>query len=172
MSLPRVMLGGVEIVVHAGVPEQADAPVVAETIIRMGQGGGVKLTHFRKAGGTISGQGWMPPGLDGLDYSQPLELRLTKQESITQASHVGIVLTSTPRPDVAPWALAMVGRNWVRTPVVLAGLAASVAPVPGATLYSVQWMPCYWVFAQRPTLQMNPSDPSRPHSWALPWEQV
>jgi len=58
------MLGGVEIVVHAGVPEQADAPVVAETIIRMGQGGGVKLTHFRKAGGTISGQGWMPPGLE------------------------------------------------------------------------------------------------------------
>ncbi|SIR82557.1 hypothetical protein SAMN05878276_0413 [Aquipseudomonas alcaligenes] len=172
MSLPRVMLGGVEIVVHAGVPEQADAPVVAETIIRMGQGGGVKLTHFRKAGGTISGQGWMPPGLDGLDYGQPLELRLTKQQSITQASHLGITLTSTPRPDMAPWAQALVGRDWVPTPMSLSGLAATVVPLPGAKMYSVQWMPRYWVFAQRPVQQMNPGDPSRPHSWSIPWEEV
>ena len=172
MALPRVMLGGVEIVMHAGVPEQSDAPVVAETIVRMGQGGGVKLTHFRKAGGSISGRGWMPPGLDGLDYSQPLELRLTKQQSINQATPSGIVLTSTPRDDYAPWAQALVGREWVPTAVDISGLLATVTPVVGATQYSVQWMPRFWVFASKPVQQMSAADSTAPHGWSLAWEEV
>ena len=172
MTFPQVTLGGVEIVLHAGTPSQDDAPVAAEAIVRMGNGSGVKLTHFRKSGGVISGRGWMPPGLDGLDYSQPLELRLTKQESMTQSVPTGFLLTSTPRDDFAPWAQALVGRDWVRTPVALAGRAATVTPVLGATQYSVQWMPKFLVFAQRPVTQMDPGDPLRPHSWSIPWEEV
>lgn len=169
MPIPRVTLGGVPIVLHAGAPEQADAPVLAEAIVRMGQGGGVKLTHFKKAGGSVSGQGCMPPGLDGLDYSQPLLLRLTKQESITGPGTM-FTLSSTPRADVPPWGLALVGNEWVRRPVAMDGLLATVTALPGATLYSVQWMPEYWVFVSQPPKQLSPADGM--HSWSFPWEEV
>lgn len=145
----NVTLGGLPIVLHAGAPTQSDAPVLGEAVVRMSQGAGVKMTHFYKAGGSISLAGWMPPGLDGLDYSQPLTLCLTAQECMVDTGLV-FTLTSTPRPDVAPWALAMIGGDWVRADCAYVDGVATVSAVAGAALYMVQWMPTYSVFASKP----------------------
>lgn len=167
--MPEVILGGVPIVLHAGTPSQSDSPVLGESVIRLGLGSGVKQTHFFKAGGSISGSGWMPPGLDGLDYSQPLELRLTMQRSVTGPGLV-FELTSVPRDDVAPWALALVGGEWEPAECTFEDGVVTVVAVAGATLYCVQWMPVYQVFASAPPNSMDPSTAT--FGWQIDWQEV
>ncbi|MHC8404295.1 hypothetical protein [Pseudomonas sp. TMB3-21] len=170
MSLPLITLGGIPIVLHAGAPDQTDTPLLGEAVVRLSGGEGVKMTHWGKAAGTISGQGWMPPGLDGLDYSQPLELRLTAQECIVGDDRL-FTLTSVPRPDRAPWALALVGAQWIETPCDLVGLVVTAEPVIGASKYLVQWQPVYSVFVSRP--QKNQSaGAGGSFGWSINWEEV
>lgn len=166
MSIPPIMLGGVPIVLHAGAPEQGINPIGGATVLRMSDGAGVKMQHWQKAAGTISGSGWMPPGLAGLDYSQPLELRSTKV-----INHVGagpeFTLQHTPRPDTAPWAQALIGDRWVRVTSTFAAGVLTVPPVPGATLYQACYMPVFSVFADPPTETQGSS-----HGWSLNWEEA
>lgn len=167
--MPDVIFGGLPIVLHAGPPAQSDAPVLGEAVVRLGLGTATKMTHFFKAGGTISGSGWMPPGLDGLDYSQPLELRLTSQESMTDPGLV-FPLTSTPRDDVAPWAQALLDGEWERAESSFAAGVVTVEAVAGATMYMVQWMPVYMVFASKPPKSMDPSTAA--FGWQIDWQEI
>jgi hypothetical protein len=169
MPQPQLMLGGVAIVLHAGAPVLSEEAIGGETLLRMSDGAAQKMTHWQKAAGTIDGQGWMPPGLDGLDYSQPLELRST-QPSTIQGAGLAYTLTSTPRPDVEPWAFALVGDQWVATPCNTVGDQATVTAVTGATAYQVWWMPVYSVFAARPPKSQDSATAT--YSWSISWEEV
>lgn len=165
----NVTLGGLPIVLHAGAPAQSDEPLLGEAVVRMSEGAGVKMSHWHKAAGSVSLAGWMPPGLDGLDYSQPLVLCLTAQECIVGAGLV-FTLTSTPRPDVAPWAQALVDGEWQRTPCATLERVATVTAVVGAELYMVQWMPMYSVFASKPPKSTDPSTGS--FGSQIDWQEV
>lgn len=170
MSLPRIMLGGVELVLHSGAPVETLEPLGAgSATLRLSDGAAVIQTHFEKMQGSISGQGWMPPGLSGLSYSLPLELRTTKVESISGAG-LEYTLTSTPRPDFAPWGMALVGRDWVRTACAVDDGVATLTAVTGATAYRVSWMPVFSVRATRPS--ENQDSGGNVHSWSLNWEEV
>jgi hypothetical protein len=169
MSLPLITLGGVPIVLHAGAPDQSDTPLLGETVIRLSGGEGVKMTHWGKAAGAITGQGWMPPGLDGLDYSQPLELRLTSQECIVGEGQL-YTLTSQPRPDSEPRAFALVGADWAETSCDVFDGTAQVGLVVGATRYMVQWMPVYRVFASKPPKSQSSAQST--FGWTINWEEV
>lgn len=181
MSNPQIMLGGIPIVLHAGAPELSEEAIGGSTLLRLSNGTGIPTTHWEKMAGSISGQGWMPPGLDGLDYSQPLELRTT-QVNTMQGTGLVYTLTGTPRPDVQPWAFALVGNDWRPTPcgtvddvVIVDGedtaiYVATVTAVAGATAYQVWWMPVYTVKAQRPPKQQ--SSASATHSWVIAWEEI
>jgi hypothetical protein len=168
MSIPPIMLGGVPIVLHAGAPELSEETIGGSTVLRLSLGDAVKMQHYEKQAGTISGQGWMPPGLDGLDYSQPLELR-TKQVSNIVGAGRAFTLTGTPRPDFAPWGQALVGDQWRRTACIYDAETntAELDLVPGATLYQACWMPVYSVFASRP-----PKSQSSTHNWSIAWEET
>lgn len=170
MSRPRIMLGGVPIVLHAGAPEESIGPIGGSTVLRMSGGAAVKMQHWTKSAGSISGTGWMPPGLAGLDFSQPLELRSTKT-----MSHVGagpsFTLLNTPRPDVAPWAQALIGgRDWVRVPCTFENGVVTVPTVASATLYRACYMPVFSVFAEQP--QETQSSGTASHSWSITWEET
>lgn len=168
MAIPLLMLGGVPIVLHAGAPELTEQPIGGSTVLRMDEGRAVKMQHWERQAGSISGQGWMPPGLDGLDYSQQLELRSTQQSNIVGAGLV-YELTSTPRPDVAPWAQALVGKAWRGTACSYDPdtNTVTIEPVEGATLYQASWLPVYRVFATRPAKTQNAG-----HGWNIPWEEA
>lgn len=166
MTHPRIMLGGVPIVLHAGAPEQSVERLGGEAVVRLSDGDAVKMAHWSKASGSISGDGWMPPGLDGLDYSQPLELRLTQPECITGTATT-VPLTSTPRPDVAPWALALVGDQWQATPCTVLDGVATITAAASAELYALYWMPVYSVFASKPGKSMGAT-----HGWSINWEEA
>lgn len=163
-----VMLGGIALDKHAGAPEQTEQPIGGSQVLRMSDGAAVKQTHWQKMSGTIAGRGLYPSGLDGLDYSNPLELRLTIVSSM-QGAGLEYALPSTPRPDRAPWARARVDGVWRRTPCVLDDetLTVTVTAVVGADQYQVNWMPVYSVFAERPARSQNGS-----FDWSITWEEV
>jgi hypothetical protein len=166
MSVP-LMLGGIPIVLHAGAPELSEQPIGGWSRDRMSDGALIKQTHWEKAGGTISASGWIPPGLDGLDYTGTLELRST-QVSNMQSAGLVFTLPTTPRTDQSPWGLALVGDQWVSADVSTVYGVATVTAVAGATLYQVLWLPVYTVSADRPTKTQS----SGIQSWSISWEQV
>src|SRR5690606_3010715 len=125
MTIPPIMLGGVPIVLHAGAPDLSEAAIGGSTLLRLSLGDGVNMQHYEKQAGSSSATGWMPPGLDGLDYSQPLELRTVQVSNIVGTGRV-FTLPSTPRPDMAPWGQALVGDQWKRTAATYAAGANTV----------------------------------------------
>lgn len=169
MTHPRVTLGGVPIVLHAGAPTQSYDGLGGASLGRLHGGAAVKMRHWRRTAITISGAGWMNPGLDGLDYDSALELRCTHPQSVTSASTT-IALTGTPRPDVAPWGMALVGDQWVPTPCAVADGVATLTPVAGAELYQVAWMPVFQVFCERPPTGLDAGAGS--FSWTITAEEV
>lgn len=169
--LPDVMLGGLPLLLHSGPPRQSIEPATeGRTRTRLAGGALVQMTHFRKVTIAIAGSGYMGPGFNGLDYSQPLELRCTQQRSMTSTS-LTLTLDGTPRPDFAPWALALVGRAWLPTPVAVDGRAATVTAVADAQLYRVEWMPVYTVFADPPSEALDPSG-SGNWEWSFTCEEI
>jgi hypothetical protein len=168
MTVP-FMLGGIPIVLHAGAPELSEEETGGSSLVRLSLGAAVKMTRYQKMAGAISGQGWIPPGLDGLDYSAPLELRST-QVSNMQSSGLTFELPTTPRPDQAPWAFALVGDQFLPAAVSTAAGVATVTAVAGASLYQVWWFPVYSVFATRPPKTQSSGTAS--HSWSIAWVEA
>jgi hypothetical protein len=167
MTHPRITLGGVPIVLHAGAPTESIEPIGGYSVLRMSDGAGIKQQHWERMSGSISGEGWMPPGLAGLDYSGPLELRSTQVQNMVGAG-LAFELTGTPRPDVAPWGHALVGDQWLRTACTYEDGVATLAAVPGATLYQACWMPVFSVFCSRPAQGQGGGS----HSWSISWEEA
>ncbi|MBU1330870.1 MAG: hypothetical protein KJ884_04845 [Gammaproteobacteria bacterium] len=166
MSKPRIMLGGVEVVALAGAALETLEPAGGSVLTRMSDGALVKQQHWNKLQGSISGDGWLPPGLDGLDYSQPLELRSTKIQSINGAGLV-YELPGLPRPDYPATGLAQVGRIWVSTDCEVVDGVATLAALPGAVAYRVCWLPVFMVFCERPSETQN--DLANTHAWSISW---
>lgn len=167
--MPKVMLGGIQLDLHAGAPSQQYASEGGSTRVRLSGGALVSMTHWRKESISISGSGWMGAGLDGLDYTQPLELRCTQPKTVSGALPE-LLVTGTPRPDVAPWAHALVGKQWRRTPVSMSGDTATCTPVPGAALYRVSWMPVFQVICDPPAEALDASAGS--FSWQFTAQEI
>lgn len=164
-----VMLGGVPIRLHSGAPVQQYAPIGGSAVRRRSQGAAVKMTRWRKTSISISGSGWMGPGLAGLDTTEPLELRCTQPMSLHTTALTG-TLTAQPRPDVSPWALAYVGGEWVPAAVTVVDRAFTITAVAGAAEYHVRWMPVFTVFADLPSEGLDSG--SATFDWSFTAEEV
>lgn len=149
MTRTHITLGGLPIILHAGAPAQSYRQETGWSDVRLSGGSLVRMAHWSKETISISGTGWMGLGFDALDYTQPLELRCTLPKSITGAG-LTYTLNSTPRPDAAPWAHALVGDQWVKTKVTMSEKKATVASVVGASTYRVSWMPVFNVLVTPP----------------------
>ncbi|MGF6692651.1 hypothetical protein M2318_002723 [Metapseudomonas resinovorans] len=168
--MSRIMLGGIPIRIDSGAPTVEYSPTGGVSTARRSGGALVKMRHWRKTAITIRGTGWMGPGFAGLDFDQPLELRCTKQQSLTTTALTG-TLPGTPRPDDSPWALAYVGGDWQRTPVeVEPDRTFTITAVPGALQYQVCWRPVFTVFCEPPPESMDPA--SNTHDWTITAEEV
>lgn len=166
MSASQLMLGGIAIQLQAGAIELTEQAIGGESSVRLSNGALVTMRHFEKMSGTISASGWMPPGLDGLDYSGPLELRSTKVRT-QQGAGPTFNLQFTPRADKAPWAFAVLSDNRL-VPVACSTVArvVTVATIPGALAYQVWAMPQYSVKCSRPTESQGTQ-----HGWSISWEE-
>ncbi len=151
-------LGSVRIPVLALVPasRQVFESDVAEHIHRMGNGNLKKQSLAGSVGklrGTLSGEGPLPPGLDGLDYTGELLLKSAAQRDIVSTSNI-IDIPAARRSDSGyePFGRAYVDTprfdTPVLTPVTMSADEATLTSVPGATRYQVVWYPEFMVLVE------------------------
>jgi hypothetical protein len=149
MSAPFV-LGGITVPLHAGAPEVTFADAGGFTDVELDGGNVIRSRHHSRSVVTISGTGWMATGLDALNWDARHELLCPKPKRVSTTG-TSVVITTDARPDVPVACHALVGRDWVQTPVSMAGRTATITPVAGASQYSVVWYPMLTVLCQPPS---------------------
>lgn len=154
MNHAQVMLAGVPL---AGAPSQRYASEQGRSRVRLSQGALFSMSHWKKEQITLSGGGDVPHGLDGLDYTAPMELRCTHPKSITGRTPADRAFTpsSAVRPDVSPWGWALLDGRWLLVPASLQGGQIVVEAVPGAERYRGLWMPVFNVICDEPEEVMD-----------------
>ncbi|MBD9499938.1 hypothetical protein IB256_04045 [Pseudomonas sp. PDM17] len=168
-----LVLGGVSIRQRMGVGpiRQRYEPIGGSSMLRLSGGTGIKMTNWSRTATTASGSGYLGPGLDALDYSQPLELLcVAPREMIGTSPLFSLPAAEQRRPDVAPWGWALIGSNWRDTPVQMAGDAAELEAVPGASAYRVFWLPRLVVFTSGITSEFD--EATGLHDWSLAAEEI
>lgn len=166
-----LILAGVAIPLHASLQlRQVYEPIGGSSVLRMQSGKGLKQTHWRKLRTTLQGQGWIPPGLAGIDYSQPMIMSCIAPRAVTRGSTV-IDIPADRRGDTGyePAGWAQVGDAWVSTPLVMNGDQATLTAVSGADLYMVMYYPQITVLTDGP--QEDDTIDTAAYSWSLAAEE-
>ncbi len=77
MDYPSLKIGGISLSIVGWLDyDQNIDPVGGSSFLRMANGAGYKLSHWRKYKISISAGGWIPPALFGVNYDAPLTLEL------------------------------------------------------------------------------------------------
>lgn len=166
-------LGAVVVPIHAALAlRQRIEPVQAASLLRLGQGAGIKQTAWSgKRRITLSADGWCPPGLSGLDYAAPLLLRCGLPDAVSSTSAT-ITLPATRRTDAGylPFARAHLPGGWQDTAVSMAGHVATCTAVTGAVGYTVWYYPELSVYADPPAVEFDGAGAAV--AWELVAEEV
>ncbi|HMM72451.1 MAG TPA: hypothetical protein PKC22_09570 [Rhodocyclaceae bacterium] len=166
-------LGGIIVPVHAG----GDIEVTFEDVggftwppLRMMNGTAVVQENWRKLRVSVSGSGILPAGLASLDYTAPHTLKSPTTRSVQAATNV-VPVPAARRIDTGytPRGYAVVGGNFVSTPLSMAGNNATLTSVSGASGYGVLYYPQLTVFA---ALTTSGSSASAQHGWQITAEEV
>ncbi len=165
-------LGGITIPINAGLEFSQSYEMSGGTVTqRMQSGRAIKQTHFNKLRTVLSGQGWVPAGLDGLDYSIPLLLRCAAPRSVS-STNTQFTIPVSRRHDFGfePKAYAVVLGNLVETEITLNVDIVTLDVVSGAHIYQVHYYPEMLVFTESPQVQGNMTGAE--FSWTLTCEEV
>lgn len=173
-------LGGIRVPIESVLDfEQGYESIGGTALLRFMSGGAVLQTYWQKLRTTLSGAGWWPPGLDGLDYDAPLTLKCAAPRAI-RAAVAAIALPAARRTDagfvpighaVVPGAsVGVSGGDLVPTAVSIAANLATLTPVTGAIGYQITYWPQLIVFATPPATQADL--PGAAHRWSLTAEEV
>lgn len=172
MSWRTLVIGGIEIALHASLDlQQSYREIGGAAVMRMQSGAGVKQAHWKRLATTISGSGWIPPGLDALDFTAAMTIQCAQPRAISSASNV-IVLPAARRGDTgyAPYGFAHVGDEAVGTAVAMATNTATLASVAGASAYTVCYFPEFSALVEPPDVRCDAS--GAVVSWELTAEEA
>jgi hypothetical protein len=171
MALPSLKIAGVEISLQAFPVSQEYSPIEGATVHRMLNGAGVKQQHWRKLRTRISGAGWVPAALAGVDWSAAVEI-LCVQASVINSATVNATLPAARRSDLAVnvIAYAVVGGLLVATPVSVSTNAATATAVAGATSYQFHYYPKLSCYSSGPTESLDMAGAA--YAWSLEAEEV
>lgn len=139
-------IGNFELPVYASFDlTQRYEPMGGETILRAGNGRGILQRTWRKTRVFTSGNGWVPPGLQSLDYTIQHAVACISPETVPAVfSTRQATLPATRRADSGhvPYGLAqLTGGQTVEAAVTMATNVATVAAVSGAVAYQVGYYP-------------------------------
>lgn len=165
-------LGGISIPIQAGLEfSQTYEAIGGNVLHRMQSGRAIKQTHYKKLRTSLSGQGWVPTGLDGLEYSESMILKCAAPRSISSESYQ-IVIPSYRRndPGFEPKGYALVKGHLIETTLVMQEDIAILNPVGYALSYQVHYYPQILVFAEPPQVQSNITGAE--FSWSITCEEV
>lgn len=149
-------IGSFELPVYASFDaSQRYEPIGGEEILRAVSGRGIPQRTWRKTRVVTSGGGWVPSGLQSLDFDAQHAVACIVPETIPANPITRqATLPATRRADVGhvPYGLAqMPGGQTVAAAVTLAGNVATVDAVAGATAYQVGYYPLLTCWLRRPT---------------------
>lgn len=145
MSVPALKIAGVEISLNEFPAQQGYKDIGGLSLWRMANGAALAQQHWRKLSVSISGNGWSPPALKGIDWSAPVVISCIAPRSVASAT-VNATLPAARRSDTAPYAMALVDGKLVTTAMSLAGDTATATTVSGASGYRFFYYPqisCY-----------------------------
>jgi hypothetical protein len=168
----KLIIGGIEVPIHASLSlRQTYEPIGGSTVLRMQSGAAIKQTHWRKLRTSIQADGWIPPGLDAIDYSQPLQLACVATRSMMTSALV-VDLPAARRSDAGytPVAWALVGGGWQSAAVAMDGNEATITPVAGASRYKIDYYPLLTVFTDGPSEEVDATNAA--FRWTLSAEEV
>ncbi|MCK9386075.1 MAG: hypothetical protein M0Q15_15810 [Nevskia sp.] len=171
MSVPTLKIAGVEIALQTFPAAQSYGPLEGATVHRMLNGAAVKQQHWRKLTTTISGDGWAPTALAGVDWSAPVEI-LCMQPRALHSATVNATLPAARRSDlvVNVIALAVVGNELVPTPVSVLVNAATATAVAGATSYQFMYYPKLSCYSSGPEESLDTAGAA--YAWSLEAEEI
>lgn len=165
-------LGGCSIAICAGIEfSQSYESINGTMLFRTQSGKAVKQTHFIKLKTVLQGKGWMPTGLDSLDYSNPLLLKCAVPLSLGSKSNK-ILLPVNRRNDVgyATKGYGLVDGNLIESKLIIEDDFAILARLNHAASYQIQYYPELLVYAEPPQVHGNIT--SAEFSWSLTCEEV
>ena len=168
-------IGGAVIPNRAGFDvDQQYEMLGTETILRACSGRGIKQMTYEKMRITTSCSGWMPSGLETLDYTAQHVVKCVVPRGITaNPSTRQATIPAARRSDSGylPFGLAISATGEaVKTAVTMATNLATCDAVSGATSYHVSWYPSVTCWLMRPQTSGNLADAS--YRWELTAEEV
>lgn len=173
MTIKTLVLGTVEVPVWASMAlTQRYTPIEAASVLRFMSGTAFKQSRWQKISTQIASRGNVPPGLDALDYTQPMTLKCIAEKSIVSPSNV-IVLPAARRSDAGhvPHGFAEnAAGQLIRTPLALAADTATLTVVSGAVRYVAMYFPQITVYAAPPQLDIDEAAAS--FGWSLDAQEV
>lgn len=172
MAVPSLKIGSVEFALHTFPVSQEYRPLgVGSQGLRMLSGTAIKQTHFSKLATRISGSGWAPAALAGMDWSASFSISCIEPRSIHSASNVATMPTAR-RSDFTGSVLAraVVAGLLVDTPVVVVTNTATATAVSGATSYQFLYWPTMTCFSDGPTESVDVEQGV--YSWTIDAEEV
>ena len=144
-------------------------PLGGESILRTVSGRGIKQMTWNKLRVTTSGNGWVPSGIDSLDFTIQHTLACIAQATVPADDDRQATLPANRRSDDlhVPYGLAQFANGQtLMVAVAMSGDLATVAETPGAVRYQVGYYPLLTCWINRPTR----SGPD--HSWEFVAEEV
>lgn len=139
--------------------------------IRFANGASLRQIAWQKLRVTLSGDGWVPLGVDALDFASTMTLKCGLPAALRNASGV-ITLPAARRTDTGytPFARAHLPTGDVQTAVALVGNVATCTTVAGAISYTVSYYPELTVWADPPAQDFDGAGAAT--SWELVLDQA
>lgn len=171
MIAPLLKIAGVEVALHTFPTVQTYDVLEGATLHRMLNGAGAKQTHWRKLSTQISGDGWAPVALAGVDWTVPVEIACIQPRSLHSTTN-SATLPSARRSDLTTnvYARAVVSGELVETAVSMAADVATATAVPGATSYQFWYYPKLNFYSSGPSESLDLSGAA--YAWELTAEEV
>lgn len=171
MSNPNLKIAGVEIALQTFPVSQTYKTLGGTTVHRMLSGAAAKQTHWGKLSTSISGDGWAPAALAGVDWSVPVEI-LCMQPRTLHSATTSATLPAARRSDLAVnvSAVAVVGNQLVATPVTVSTNTATATAVAGATSYQFMYYPKISCYSDGPTDSLDSTRAA--YGWSLEAEEI
>lgn len=171
MIAPLLKIAGVEVALQTFPVNQSYDVLEGAALHRMLNGAGAKQTHWRKLATSISGDGWAPVALAGVDWTLPVEIACIQARSIHSLT-TSATLPAARRSDLSTnvYARAVVAGELVETAVSLAGNVATATSVPSATSYQFWYYPKLNFYSSGPSESLDLSGAA--YAWSLSAEEV
>lgn len=165
-------LGGIVVPITAALSLNQNVELLGgRTPLRFANGASLRQRAWRKLRVILSADGWVPLGLDSLDFEATMTFKAGVPHAL-RANGNAVTLPAARRSDegYVPFARAHLPDGDIATSVSLMGNVATCVVVSGALSYTVSYYPQLTVWADPPDQQFNRAEAAT--SWSLALEEA